>query len=87
MGGFAASLDHLKNHVEYPADAETVVTACNNMSEASTEDSEWFAKTLPGFAINASHRFSSSRFVGMYLAFLREWTSRNQWNQLPEYGA
>ncbi len=47
MGGFAASLDHLKNHVEYPANAEAVVTACNNMSEASPEDSEWFAKTLP----------------------------------------
>ena len=52
MGTFEASLDHLKNHVEYPADADTVVQACNNMSELGTDDSEWFAKTLPARTYN-----------------------------------
>ncbi len=47
MGGFKASLDHLKNHVEYPADADAVTQACSNMSEVATEDREWFVETLP----------------------------------------
>ena len=47
MGVFEASLDHLKNHVEYPADAEGIVQACSNMSEVPTEDQEWLASNLP----------------------------------------
>ncbi len=47
MGGFEASLDHLKNHIEYPADADVIVQACDNMSEVATDDKEWFTSTLP----------------------------------------
>ncbi|MFQ5919007.1 MAG: hypothetical protein ACE5I4_03040 [Thermoplasmata archaeon] len=46
MGAFAESLSHLKNHVEYPANAEQVIQACN-MSELPDEDREWFANSLP----------------------------------------
>ncbi len=47
MSTLATELDHLKNHVEYPANRAAVIAACNNMSDAPTEDSKWFAKTLP----------------------------------------
>ncbi|MFQ5908979.1 MAG: hypothetical protein ACE5JE_09195 [Thermoplasmata archaeon] len=52
MGAFEASLDHLKNHVEYPADAEQVIQACNNMSDVPGTDKEWFANTLPAGTYN-----------------------------------
>ncbi len=47
MGALEASLDHLKNHVEYPANAEQVIQACNNMSDVPGTDKEWFANNLP----------------------------------------
>ncbi len=47
MSNLATELDHLKNHVEYPANKATVVAACNGMSDAPKEDSAWFVKTLP----------------------------------------
>lgn len=46
MGAFSETLDHLKNHVEYPANAEQVMEACN-MSEIPSDDREWFANKLP----------------------------------------
>ena len=47
-----ANLEHLKNHVRYPADRNAVVTACNNMSDASTEDKTWFTTNLPEGTFN-----------------------------------
>ena len=51
MGAFAESLDHLKNHIEYPANAEQVVQACN-MSEVPADDREWFVNNLPARTYN-----------------------------------
>ncbi len=52
MGAFEASLDHLKNHVEYPANAEQVIQACNNMSDVPGDDKEWFSNNLPAGTYN-----------------------------------
>ncbi len=47
MGSFETSLEHLKNHVEYPASREEVVAACNSMSDVPTDDRDWFVNHLP----------------------------------------
>lgn len=47
MGSFETSLDHLKNHVEYPASRDEVVAACNNMSDVPADDRDWFSDNLP----------------------------------------
>ena len=47
MSKFADELGHLKHHVMYPADRKAVIAACNQMSEATPEDSAWFVKALP----------------------------------------
>ena len=60
MGGFEASLDHLKNHIEYPADADAIVQACNNMSEVATDDKEWFAGNLPARTYNGADEVLSA---------------------------
>ena len=43
----ADELDHLKNHVKYPASRSEVVAACNNMSDMHATNAAWFQKTLP----------------------------------------
>jgi len=47
MGVFQTGLDHLKNHVEYPATREEAIAACNGATDMPKADSEWFAKSLP----------------------------------------
>ncbi len=47
MGVFETSLEHLKNHIEYPASREQVVAACNNMSDVPADDRDWFSNNLP----------------------------------------
>jgi hypothetical protein len=43
----AVELGHLKHHVQYPASRSQVVAACNNMSDVSAGNRDWFAKNLP----------------------------------------
>ena len=38
---------HIGADVEYPTTCTDLVTACNNMSEFSGEEKEWFSKALP----------------------------------------
>ena len=47
MGSLQSSLDHIKNHTEYPTTSQALMAACNNMSDVAGEDKEWFGKTLP----------------------------------------
>lgn len=47
MGVFESSLDHLKNHVQYPASRDEVVQACNNMADFPADDRDWFNEKLP----------------------------------------
>lgn len=41
------SLDHLKNHVTYPANRKALVEACNNMQDVQEADRKWFNATIP----------------------------------------
>lgn len=41
------NLEHLKHHVQYPADRAALVAACNNMSDVSDADRTWFTSALP----------------------------------------
>ncbi|MGD0478471.1 MAG: hypothetical protein ABSB29_09955 [Nitrososphaerales archaeon] len=43
----ANELGHLKHHVQYPASRSQVVAACNNMSDVSEGNRDWFSKNLP----------------------------------------
>lgn len=44
----AKAIDHIKNHHDgFPTTKEKLVAACNNMSDFSEGEKEWFTKTLP----------------------------------------
>jgi hypothetical protein len=43
---------HIADDVEYPATCSDLVSACNNMSEFSQEEKDWFSKTLPHGTFN-----------------------------------
>jgi len=47
QSGMKTGLEHLKNHVEYPATKNDIVTACNNLSDVPQADKDWFEKNLP----------------------------------------
>jgi len=39
---------HIENDIEsWPADCADIVQACNNMSEFSAQEKDWFSKNLP----------------------------------------
>ncbi|MFQ5951133.1 MAG: hypothetical protein ACE5KH_03510 [Candidatus Geothermarchaeales archaeon] len=40
-------MEHLKHHIEYPADRKEVVEHCNNFSDVPKADSDWFSEKLP----------------------------------------
>jgi hypothetical protein len=39
--------EHIGDDVTYPASCNDLVAACNNMSEFSKSEKEWFSKSLP----------------------------------------
>ena len=41
------AVKHLREHQEYPATKAELVAACNNLSDFSKEDKEWFSGNLP----------------------------------------
>ena len=41
------SLDHLKNHIKYPANRAALVKACSGMPDHTPEDQSWFNSNLP----------------------------------------
>lgn len=49
-----AAMDHLKNHQTYPATKADLVAACNNLSDFSAEDKQWFMNTLPENTYNSA---------------------------------
>lgn len=47
MQNIKGAIDHLKTHQTYPATKEELVKECNELSDFSAEDKEWFMKNLP----------------------------------------
>ena len=47
MKNVKGALEHFKTHQSYPASKEDLVKECDNLSDFSKEDKEWFMKTLP----------------------------------------
>ncbi|MBI2337760.1 hypothetical protein HYU95_01115 [Candidatus Daviesbacteria bacterium] len=41
------AIDHLRQHQTYPATKDELVKECNELSDFSKEDKEWFEKNLP----------------------------------------
>lgn len=47
MQNTKAAIDHLRQHQAYPATKAELVKECNELSDFSKEDKEWFMKSLP----------------------------------------
>jgi len=47
MSTLESELDHLKNHVDYPATKAQINQACANMSDVPESDRSWFQSNLP----------------------------------------
>lgn len=45
---------HLRDHQAYPATKEQLVAECNNLSDFSPEDKNWFASNLPEGTYNSA---------------------------------
>jgi hypothetical protein len=41
------TIEHLKMHQKYPATREELVKECNELSDFTKEDKEWFKANLP----------------------------------------
>lgn len=40
-------MDHLMSHQKYPASKADLVAECDNLSDFSEKDKDWFKSTLP----------------------------------------
>ena len=45
---------HLNDHQKYPAGKDELVAECNQLSDFSEADKEWFMKTLPQGTYNSA---------------------------------
>lgn len=48
-----SAVEHIRNHVDYPATAKDLVEACNKLEEFSEEDKKWFREHLPEGVYNS----------------------------------
>lgn len=59
-----AAMDHLKNHISYPATKEEIITTCRNMSEIpNPADKIWLEQILPDRRYSDAHEVLS-RILG-----------------------
>ncbi len=54
MNDIKNAIHHLREHQEYPATKEELVAECDNLSDFSEEDKEWFAKNLADKTYNSA---------------------------------
>ncbi|MDP3794765.1 MAG: hypothetical protein Q8R13_02435 [bacterium] len=50
----ALAIEHIRNHVDYPASARELKESCNSMAEFSDEDKQWFSDHLPNGTYNSA---------------------------------
>lgn len=48
------AIDHLKAHQTYPANKAELMQACNDLSDFSAEDKQWFSDHLPEGTYNSA---------------------------------
>jgi hypothetical protein len=48
------TIDHLKNHQDYPASYKELIAECNDLSDFSDEDKEWFKEHLAKKVYNSA---------------------------------
>ncbi len=41
------AIEHIKEHIKYPATKKQMIEACNMMYDVPKADKEWFEKNLP----------------------------------------
>lgn len=41
------AMEHIRNHLQYPATKKQLVEQCNNMEEVPKTDADWLKKALP----------------------------------------
>lgn len=54
MQNQVAAVDHLKNHQTYPATKVQLLAECDNLSDFSAEDKQWFTEKLPEGTYNSA---------------------------------
>ncbi len=54
MQNQAGAMDHLKNHQTYPATKAQLLAECDNLSDFSAEDKQWFTDHLPDATYNSA---------------------------------
>lgn len=47
MTNKSSAIEHLKMHQKYPATREELIAECNELSDFSKADKEWFMTHLP----------------------------------------
>ena len=60
MENTQGTIDHLKNHQEYPASKADLVAACNNLSDFSEADKAEFADKLPDQTYNSAEEVAKA---------------------------
>ena len=48
------AIQHLREHQKYPATKAELVAECNNLSDFSEEDKNWFVSNLPEGSYNSA---------------------------------
>lgn len=46
-------IEHIKNHIEYPATADELKMACQEMAELGDKEKEWIKTHLPDSTYNS----------------------------------
>ena len=54
MQNIKGAIDHFKQHQTYPATKEELAKECNELSDFSAEDKQWFMKNLPEGTYNSA---------------------------------
>lgn len=57
-------VDHVTDHIKYPADKTDLIEACNNLSEFTEEQKRWFERNLPDGIYNSPG--SVMKVFGLY---------------------
>lgn len=54
MQNVQGAIDHLRTHQSYPASKADLMKACNDLTDFSAEDKQWFTVHLPEGTYNSA---------------------------------